>query len=51
MEAELRLMSIPPPASEAQIEALVSRLGDAGIAAVAGALGGVGETGEIAAGN
>lgn len=29
---------VPPPANEAQIEALVSRLGDAGIAAVAQAL-------------
>ena len=31
---------IPPPATEQQLEALVSRLGDAGIAAAATALGG-----------
>jgi hypothetical protein len=31
---------IPPPMSEQQIESLVSRLGDAGIAAAASALGG-----------
>lgn len=31
---------VPPPASEQQIEALVSRLGDNGIAAAATALGG-----------
>lgn len=29
---------VPPPTNEGQIEAMVSRLGDAGIAAVAGAL-------------
>jgi hypothetical protein len=29
---------VPPPATEAQIEALVARLGDSGIAAVADAL-------------
>lgn len=31
---------VPPPVNEQQIEALVSRLGDAGIAAAASALGG-----------
>jgi hypothetical protein len=29
---------VPPPANEAQIEAMVSRLGDDGIAAIANAL-------------
>jgi len=37
--ASIDEIPIPPPVSEQQIEALVSRLGDAGIAAVASALG------------
>ena len=48
---EIDGVPIPPPATEAQIEALVSRLGDAGIAAVAAALGGLSDTSEIAPGN
>ena len=39
---------VPQPANEAQIEALVARLGDGGIAAVSAALGGPGESVDVA---
>lgn len=32
-------MPVPPPATEAQIEAIIARLGDAGVTAVADAIG------------
>ncbi len=35
---EIDTIPVPPPANEAQIEVLVSRLGDPGIAAIAAAL-------------
>jgi hypothetical protein len=40
---------VPPPVNEAQVEALVGRLGDAGIAAIAAALAPAAEAPELAA--